>query len=163
MFELQRQAAKLADVNIRAECHGDEKVPACDLRLTFNAPNDFLSEFHPALKGSFYRAPDASDSQSDMLADQPGYSPSIRFQHIGPVKWTQQFAGYSLVIHWGVSGKDDILLDGCEVNKVTFDCKDGGTVAVGLRIQATPDEHALGRIGSLVGQDVDVTLTPPEA
>lgn len=61
MLTLEKQKAKLTSLNLRAEVHGDEKVPAADIRFSFDAPNELLSEFDPALKSSFYRKPDAPE------------------------------------------------------------------------------------------------------
>jgi hypothetical protein len=57
MLTLEKQKAKLTSLNLRAEVHGDERVPAADIRFSFDAPNELLSEFDPALKSSFYRNP----------------------------------------------------------------------------------------------------------
>jgi hypothetical protein len=162
MFDLTEHSARLKNINVRSEIHGDEMVPACDLKLEIKIANDFLSEFHPTLKNAIYRAPDANDSQTDLLKDEPGYMPSLRFQHLGALKWQQDYSGYDLTIHYGISGRDDIHLIGCDVNKIVFDCQEGGSVVCNMRIQSTPDAPAIGRLCTMIQQDVTISLTPPK-
>lgn len=162
MFELTSQNAKLSSVNPRAEMHGTEKVSACDLHFEAKLPNSCLAHFAPDLKSALYRAPDGTDSQGELI-DDPEHKPVLRFPKMGAVKWDKEGAGYTLHIPFGVSGRDDINLGDCEVSKFKLDPQDGGTVIVGFRVVAHPDEHAMGRLCGMVQTDVDVTLTPPEA
>ena len=58
MFSLANQAAKLVNVNPRAELHGADKKLAVDLKFEIKVSNDVLSEFDPSLKGSLYKKAD---------------------------------------------------------------------------------------------------------
>lgn len=155
MFSLSNQTARLASVNPRAELHGEERIPAVDLKLEMKTSNDVLSEFDPALKGALYMRGDAG------LINDPGHMPVLRFPLMSAFKWVAAFAGYTLRIHWGVSGLDDIVLQECNVDGFRFECMDGGSVSVCFRVQAHPNERDFGRLCSLVQQDVEVTLEPP--
>lgn len=161
MLELNEQKAKLSSVNPRAELHGDDKVTACDLHFELRMSNDVLSFFDPSLKSALYRKPDASEQAE--LIDEPGHLPALKFPQMAAIKWGKEFAGYALHIPYGVSGKDDINLTDCQVDEFKFDCQDGGTVIVGLRIIAHPEQGDLGRLCGMIQQDVEITLTPPEA
>lgn len=157
MFSLSRQTVRLASVNPRAELHGEERIPAVDLKIDMKVSNDVLSEFDSALKGSLYMRGEAD------LVDDPGHLPVLRFPLMSAFKWGKEFVGYALRIHWGVSGRDDIVLLECGVDGFRFECMEGGSVAVCFRVQAHPDEHDFGRLCALVQQDVDISLDPPEA
>jgi hypothetical protein len=161
MFSLEKQNAKLTAVNPRAEIHGEERKPAVDLKFEIKTSNDILSEFDPSLKHSLYRKPDANDTQQQLI-DEPGHFPVFRFPLMGTIKWGKEFAGYDTRIHWGVSGKDDIILGDCQVDGFRFECQDGGTVVTGFRVIAHADEHAMGKLCGLVQQDVEMSLIPPE-
>ena len=67
MFSLRNQAAKLTNVNPRAELHGQDKKLAVDLKFEIKVSNDVLSEFDASLKGSLYKK--ADDGQGDLIAD----------------------------------------------------------------------------------------------
>lgn len=161
MFSLEKQNAKLTAVNPRAEIHGEERVPAVDLKFEIKTSNDILSEFDPSLKHSLYRKPDASDTQQQLI-DEPGHMPVARFPLMGPIKWGKEFMGYDGRIFWGVSGKDDIVLEDCQVDGFRFECQDGGTVVMSFRVICHPSEKSMGKLCGLVQQDVEMTLTPPE-
>lgn len=161
MLSLQEQTAKIVNVNPRAEIHGDDYKVACDLHFEIKVSNDILSEFDPALKSALYRAPDENDSQGDLLADQPGYLPKLKFPLLGKLTWGWQGAGYQTTVHYGVSGKADIRMIQTEIDKFKFDCQDGGTVVVGFRVVAHPEPEELGRLCEMIQQEVTISLDPP--
>lgn len=159
MFSLKETDLQLANVNPRTEKHGEESVLAADLKLSFKTSNDILSEFHPSLKSALYGKQGGSQGQ---LVDDPGHLPELRFPQIGRIKWEKKFAGYTLRVHQGATGVDDIVLTDCRVDKFEFDCLDGGSVVFSFRIQAHPDAAQVGRLCALIQQPIMVTLDPPE-
>lgn len=159
MFSLTNQNANLTNVNPRAELHGEDKHLAADLKFEIKIGNDVLSEFDPSLKSSFYRPAEAGEG--DLLATQPGNLPKLKFPLMGPVKWGKEFAGYEIVVHYGVSGAQDIRLIDCEVDNFRFDCQDGGTVVLAFRVIAHPEPVELGRLCEMIQQEVEISLVPP--
>ncbi|MCQ9378839.1 hypothetical protein [Methyloversatilis sp. XJ19-49] len=158
MFSLDKQESTLTSVNPRAELHGEDKHLAVDLGFAITVSNDVLSEFDPALKNALYRVADASDS--DMFKDEPGYLPKLRFPLLGSLKWGKEYAGYSITVHYGVSG-NDIHMGDCDVDKFRFDCKDGGSVGVSFRVIAHPKSEDLGRLCEMIQQGVTLSLVAP--
>lgn len=164
MFSLKEQNAKLSNLNLRAELHGEEHKIACDLQFEIKVSNDVLSEFDASLKSAIYRAADAGDAPiDDMFKDQPGYLPKIKFPLMSPFKWGYENAGYAVTVHLGVSGKADILMILCKVDKFRFDCQDGGTVIVCFRVIAHPEPDDIGRLSEMIQQELSITLQPPSA
>lgn len=160
MFSLANQAAKLTSVNPRAEIHGTDHVMAADLKFEIKVGNDVLSEFDPSLKSSLYKKADGH--QGELITDA-GHLPSLKFPLMGPVKWGKDFSDYETVIHYGVSGAQDIHLIDCAVDNFRFDCQDGGTVAVSFRVIAHPEPTELGRLCEMIQQEVEMSLIEPEA
>lgn len=160
MLSLTETDVTLVNVNPRTERHGEDPVLAADLKLSFKTSNDILSEFHPSLKSAFYGKQGGSQGE---LVDDPGHLPELRFPQLGRVKWEKQFTGYELRFHWGASGKDDIVLEDCKVDKFAFDCLDGGSVVFSFRVQAHPDEKQVGRLCALIQSTAMISLIPPEA
>lgn len=161
MFSLHNAQAKLDSVNIRAEMHGEDHVPACDLKFTYTCGNEVLSEFDPSLRSFLYKKADSPD-----LADQasdPDRLSVLRYPLLGPLKYAAEFVGHRLQFHWGATGKNDIKLGDCEVDGFRFDCKDGGSVDLSFRVIAHPAERDLGRLCTLVQQTVEISLIEPEA
>ena len=160
MFSLANQAAKLTSVNPRAEIHGTDHVMAADLKFEIKVGNDVLSEFDPSLKSSLYKKADGP--QGELITDA-GHLPTLKFPLMGPVKWGKEFSGYETVIHYGVSGAQDIHLIDCAVDNFRFDCQDGGTVAVSFRVIAHPEPTELGSLCEMIQQEVEMSLIEPEA
>ena len=156
MFSLIQNPVRLEHVNPRMEKHGDDHVPACDLKISFRASNDVLSEFDPSLKSSLYARPDDPD-----LADEPGYLPVLRFPLMGKVKWGKEFAGYSLTYHAGIDERSDIKLDLVDLDRFGFVCMEGGTVEVSFRAKCAPDAKVIGALCGVMQSEISVTLMPP--
>ena len=157
-----QQKMFLANVNVRAEVHGEEREPAGDLKLECDIPNDVLTELHPALKGMLYYFDDArpADLVEQSKKGEPGFLPHLRIPDlVGPLKWGEEMTGVRLTLH---QGKSELVLLDCKVNNVQFEPKDGGTIALQLRVQAHPGEKDWGRLCSLTQSEVTVSITTPE-
>lgn len=160
MLSLSNQKAKLANLNLRAELHGEEKETAADLTIEATVSNDTLSEFHPSLKSAFYQK--ADEAQGELIAD-PGHLPATKFPNLGmPLKWEQSLEGYQVTVHFGIGGPSDVVLDDCKVDTFRFDCKEGGSVGIKFRVQAHPSAEQIGKLSGLIQNDIELTLLPPE-
>lgn len=156
MFSLTEQTVKLSSVNPRAEIHGDKKVPACDLKFEYAAQNDILIDFNAGLLGALYTLP---EDQDDLI--EPGRLSQIRFPKMGAWKWDLQGKGYVLALHYGIGGPSDIVLGAVDIDGFKLLPQNGGTVIVMFRAVVHPDQDQMGKLCSLVQQNVDITLTPP--
>lgn len=160
MLELNDQKARLANINLRDEKHGDENHAAADLRFDFSTLNDFLSELDPSLKSALYRK---DESQKDML-DLPGHLTKLRLENLkSPISWQFEGVGYTLHIPVGISGKENIVIPDCKVNKLKISPLDGGSVIISIRVQCSPTPAQFGQLSALLATDVDLTLEAPEA
>lgn len=156
--------AKLSSVNVRSEKHGPELVPAVDLKLTIDAGNDILDQFHPDLKSALYFKAQVDEEQGELDGIEPVTNlPNLRFPKLdSPLKWDTMGAGYALVIDYGLGGDSNLELFGCEINNFSFGVKEGGTVELKFRVQITDvDERILGKLAGLVEHEVSIILTAP--
>lgn len=159
MLTLEKQKAKLTNLNARSEKHGEEHVGAADLAFTFDASNDVLSEFDPALKSSLYRKPDSNGDQGELLEGGPGWMPKLRFPLMSAFKWKATLEKASLLISHGRHQVEFAEIKTADA--WAFEPKDGGTVSVSFRVQCYPDEKQIGRLFSMIQEDVELTLSPP--
>lgn len=166
-FTLNKQKCKLLSFNPRAEVHGQDCVPAADLKIEVSLPNDDLAEFHPALKALLYHYDSqiAGDLVDAAKKDEDAnYAPHLRMGKLGlPLKWEDEMIGAGVTVHYGTGGKSDIVLDTANVNGFSIDPQQGGTVIVTFRVQGHPDEKQSGKLCQMVQQDIELTLTPPDA
>ena len=161
VFELSNQEAKLVSFSPRRELHGDDPQPAADLRLFMNLDAAELVMFDPTLRSLlFHKAEHAASN----LADQAHDAPDLRFPKLkGPLDWDLEIIGAELTLHRGLGGKSDLTIPSCTVNKFQLDPQQGGRVLVGFRVQAHPSESQSGKLAFLIGEDVEISLAPPEA
>ena len=153
---------KLRNVNIRDELHGQDHVPAMDLSIRLTVSNKILDQFDNGLRHMFYRKADNKPAQGEIPGvEAVSDTPNLRCDLLGPIKIDKEYAGYTLVIQQGATG-DDIEIGEAEVNKFVAELKDGGSVILQMRIQASGvDPTIMGRVGSIIGREVEITLTPP--
>ena len=166
-LELTAVPAYLANVNARAEMHGEEKQPAGDLKIKVQLGNDVLAMFHPTLKSMLYYF-DKAKAEDDDLAEQAkqgeaGYAPHIRFQQLPGISWEDEMVGAKVTIHAGIDQKSDIVLDPCDVNNFKLEPQEGGTVQITFRVQAHPDEKQFGKLSFLIGTNTNITIDPPRS
>jgi hypothetical protein len=140
--------------------HGDESVPAIDLRFSVNVSAAMLACFHPTLRWSLYEKREADGGD---LADQGHECPNLRYKNLAPLGWHYEGAGYELSVSHGIGATPPIMLPDCKVNKIAIDPQEGGTVIIGFRVQCElPGEETAGKLCFLAGQPVEITLDPPD-
>jgi len=168
-FELPNWTqAKINNINVRSEKHGDDFEPAVDLSISIEQPNSCLSEFHGALLSALYFKSAASvDQQAQLDGVEPvADMPNLRFTHLSyPLRWDYDRTGYSIEIDHGMGGKSNIKLSGCAVNNFQITPKEGGTVEIKFRVQYGGEdltEKTLGKLAMLAQHTVPILLLAPD-
>jgi len=159
-FELDRQGAQLQHVNPRSEVRGKDRVACADLKIAFTTGADVLAEFDPSLRAMLFRAPDANDSQAELLEGDDALA-KLRFPKLGALHWSDAIIGGTVTVHFGASGKADVVLGGCTIDRFTFTPKDGGSVEIAFRVRCEPDEKQFGKLCSLVQNEIEISVEPP--
>lgn len=159
--------AKLNSVNLRSEVHGEKHVPAVDLSFTQDVPNTVLSYFDGALLSALYYCSAASSGQK-IIDGVDQVLPNLRFPKLGlPLKWDDSGKGYALEIDYGLGpNESNIELDLCTVGEFRITPREGGTVEIKFRVQASGEqltEKVFGKLASLIQQEVKIKLLPPQA
>lgn len=159
--------AKLNSVNLRSEVHGEKHVPAVDLSFTQDVPNTVLSYFDGALLSALYYCSAASSGQTE-IEDVPQILPNLCFPKLGlPLKWEDSGKGYFLEVDYGLGpDESNIELDLCTVGEFRITPREGGTVEIKFRVQASGEqltEKVFGKLASLIQQEVKIQLNPPQA
>ena len=160
-FILEKVSSKIAHVNLREERHGEDPVLACDVKVTADVPNTFLSQLSPTLKASLYQAEgEGADAQAPLLEDGT-HLPVLRYPQLGSLKWDVKMMGAAVVLH-GAKKADDVVL-GCEVNELRMVPKEGGTVEITFRCQFIPEPEQVAAVGAMRGRQVKVSVRPGDA
>lgn len=161
MFELTQQTVKLASINPRAEIHGDERVPAFDLKIEAQCGNDVLIHFHPQLRSMLYQKNEAPDLVEQ--SDDPEALTALRFPKMAPFKWEWEGTGYTVTVDYGLGGDSDIKLADCKIDGIRITPMNGGTVGISFRVICKPETADVGLLCDRIQQNIEITLEPPEA
>ena len=156
MFDLKRAQAKLTSANARAEMHGQDTVPACDLSFNVDLHASALAQFDPDLPSALFK-PDADKPQ---LVD--GNLSAVRFPKLGTFKYDRKGSGYRIAIEYGIDEASWIKLGDVSIDGFRWDCVNGGVVDLSFRAIVHPDEDQMGKLCSMVGKKLTISLTPPE-
>jgi len=153
MFQLEKKTCKLLSVNARAEKHGKERVPAYDLKLQVDMPNTVLDHFHASLNGFFFKLSDQLDIEGEDREIE------LRFPQLeSPFDWNYEITSPEIIIDYGIDLTSAINMGECIINKFKFYPKEGGTVGLGFRIIAHPNEEDIGKICSFIQRELELTI-----
>ena len=162
MFELNKQKAKVTNVNTRVEFCGDEKRLGCDVKLKFTTSNEALDMFDPELRTKFFKEkPKEEEDLADQGTDEKFVC--LRFPDLQKkMKWDYVGAGYRMEINIGVTGESNIYMINTQLSKFSFELKDGGSVEIEFNVSGNPTDEEIGRLAALLKlESVDLTLEPP--
>lgn len=161
-FELlSPTAVKLMHVNLRPEKHGDEDVPAIDLKFCLAASNAALDMFHPKLRDALYYNAEAEQGQ-EQIDGVPEVLPNRRFTAMEPIDWDLELPNRIVVVDWGLGDDSNIKLHDCRVNRFKISPIEGGTVEIEFRVQTSQiPEGALDKLSKKLKQETAISILPP--
>lgn len=161
---------KLLSLNVRTENHGDGLQRAVDLKCLLALPNTSLDQLDPALLDMIFKpvpvdgdAGQATQTELDGVAPITS-KPLLRSHRIKfPMALDVEYSGYQLTVDRGLGGSSNLTLLEVMLNKVTVNCKEGGTVEIGFRLQiSNVGDEVIGRLSSYIKSDMHIALLPPE-
>ena len=151
-LELDKATATLESVNLRMEKHGDEKIPAADLKLSVAQPADVLANFSPTLKNFLFHTEGTLDLAGGM---------ELRDSHLGyPLTRDEEMTGATVQIGYGVG--EPMTFQDAKVNGFRLTPHNGGTVVVGFRVQCRPTPEQVAKLYTLQETGVELWLEPVE-
>ena len=129
-------------------------VQTCALPIS-----EILNALDPSLRGWLFCK---NAVQSD-LANAAHDAPNLRQPRlVQQFDWVPRYAGYELRIHdLGLDESSDLVISGCEFNKIRVAPQEGGTVTVSWRLQFHPTEAQAGKLSTLIQETLDVSLFAP--
>ena len=156
----------ITNVNVRSEKHGDEHVPAADLKVKLTSSNNALDLFDSNLVVMFYKPAEEEPKQPD-LDGVPAVShlPLLRCPVLEPtIKLNTEGIGYRVEIDRGLGGPSNILLTDTKINRFAVALKEGGSVEITWTIQASKlTEDQLGKLAAMIDCETHITAVPPPA
>lgn len=159
MFDLSQQV-KLANVNPRAEKHGEDTKPALDLKIEATCPSTALIHFHSELRQHLFKK-DENPDLVDQIVENDGLT-VLRYPEMGAIKWDIEMTGYTVEVDYGMGGDSNIVLTDVKLDHFTIEAMSGGSVSITFRMIAHPEAGDVGKLCEFIQRDIDLVLTPPE-
>ena len=166
MFEIPTKTnLTLVHSQSRIERHGDDKVPALDLRFRLKGSNRAMDFVAPGLrralmiKGQPEAKPDDAQQSLNLNVDELGRLafPDMKY----PIKFEHEHMGHTLAVEHGT--KDELVLSLCKVHRFEVTPVPGGSCEIEFSVSSSADidEHLIGAFGVKAQTDVMASLTAP--
>lgn len=157
----------LKHINVRRELHGEEQVPAFDLKFSLEGSNSMLDLLDPALRQMLYYS-EAKEAGQEGLPDVLVVLPNLRFPKLSQGKFTwakgEKWKGYRFVMDYGLGDqKSNMEFPECTVKVLGFEVKEGGTCVLEWQVQYSGDhltEELRGRLTGITDEPVFIQLLP---
>lgn len=147
-FKVHRRAGQFGKINIRNENHGDEKVPAADLSVTFTGGKRELDMLCPMPDGSKF---------SEMIYDESG---NLLMPFLSPMKVHRKPDTIKFCC-WDrpTSEKDFLQFGDVSVKSISVQLKDKRNIIVSCMVQLhdDPEKHT-ARLRRLMDAEREFSL-----
>ena len=163
MFAIAGHDAVLQNLNTRSEKHGDDDVPAADVKLVLIAPHSILAPFGESVIDFLFREPGVGEDAQASLELGGDRRTKIRHPKIKPLQLSDEFPGYVVTLSAGLDSSTPQVFKEAKVRGFQFRPLDGGAVEVTLTASVYPDEHQAGVLFGWQRKTLQVTLEPPRA
>lgn len=160
-FSLSKHPCKISSFNPRAEKHGEENVPAGDIKFETRVHSSVLDLFDSSYRPFLFRTAESSGDQPALL---PGDKlTALAKPKLAPLSLKEDWPGYRLEIGSGLDIAEPLVLTEVELSSFRIEAMEGGSVALSFTATAHPDADASGALCQAIQNTVDVTLVPPAA
>lgn len=162
MLNFDKHAAKIANLNTRAEKHGEDNEPAAYVKIEMHVTQTVLDSFDPVLRKFLFREPEKFD-QLELQVDGESLWTALRCKNLKPLQWEQDFPGYRLLIGSELGLSPEVEIEGAELKRFVIDAIEGGSVKLSFTATCHPDEKTVGALYLMIQNDIVLTMIPPLA
>lgn len=160
-FALNQHQAKIASFNPRAEKHGDENVPAGDIKFEVKVHSSALDLFDASYRPFLFRKADLAGEQQPLLEGDK--LTALAKPNLKPLTLDEDFPGYTLTIGSGMESIEPMRLTDVELSSFRFEAIEGGSVSITFNATVHGDADDFGEICQQIQNLVDISLEPPKA
>lgn len=161
MFQLDKHDAKIKNLNLRMEKHGDEDVAAADFSLNLKASALLLDTIDKKLRKVFFEKPAKGEQQA--LPIDGNNLTALSVPYLRKQKLDQKFAGYEVNFESLLGQIEPLFFADVKVTLLEVVFIEGGSVELALKVSMVIDEEDDAPLLSVWRRgEIKVTLTPPE-
>ena len=160
-FALTKHVAKIDSFNPRAEKHGDENVPAGDIKFSLKGHSSLLDLFDGSYRPFLFRKADLAGEQQPLLEGDT--LTALAKPNLRPLSLDEDFPGYTLEISVGLELSKPLRLTDVELSGWKFEAIEGGSVGITFSATVHGDADDFGAICQQIQNTVEISLEPPKA
>lgn len=160
-FALTNAVAKVSSFNPRAEKHGEDNVPAGDIKFEVTTHSSALDSFSPTFRKFLFCKPRVGEQPGLPFAEGDDLT-SLAQPKLKPQRLTEEFTGYGLTIGSGLDSVEPLHLHDVKLSNFVFEPLNGGSVVISFNATCHPDAEVSGELCQMIQDSVEITLTPPK-
>lgn len=163
MFTVENHEAELFHLNTRTERHGEDNVPASDLKFVIAGPHSMIQCFGEGLIEFLFREPGVGEDRQTAMDLGGDKRTKVRYPKIKPVTMDDEFPGYTVMLSAGLETGQGLTFKDAKLKAFKFKAIDGGAVEVTFSAAVYPDEHQAGVLFGWQKKTLVLTLQRPKA
>ena len=161
MFQLDKHDAKIKNLNLRMEKHGDQDVAAADFTINLKASALLLDTIDKKLRKVFFEKPAKGEQQA--LPIDGNNLTALAIPYLREQKLDQKFDGYEVEFASLLEQIDPLFFADVKVTLLRAVFIEGGSVELSLKVSMNIEEEDDAPLLSVWRRgEIKVTLTPPE-
>lgn len=161
MFQLEKHDAKIKNLNLRMEKHGDQDVAAADFTLNLKASALLLDTIDQKLRKVFFEKPAKGEQQA--LPIDGNNLTALAIPYLREQKLDQKFDGYEVEFASLLEQIEPLFFADVKVTLLKAVFIEGGSVELSLKVSMLIDEEDDAPLLSVWRRgEIKLTLTPPE-
>lgn len=159
---------KLTHSQSRTEIHGENKVPALDLRFSWQTSNRNMNMIAAGLRerlmaqGQPERKPGSAQEEMPLSIDELGrlIFSTLRY----PLKFDHEHNGHTLRVEHGIDDSTALVVKLCRLHRFEVTPIEGGSAEIEFSVSSSAgiDEHLVGCFGLKQQTEVVATLMASE-
>lgn len=161
MFRLDKHDAKIKNLNLRMEKHGDQDVAAADFTINLKASALLLDTIDKKLRKVFFEKPAKGEQQA--LPIDGNNLTALAIPYLREQKLDQKFDGYEVEFASLLEQIEPLFFADVKVTLLKAVFIEGGSVDLSLKVSMLIDEEDDAPLLSVWRRgEIKVTLIPPE-
>ncbi len=161
MFQLDKHDARIKNLNLRMEKHGDQDVAAADFTINLKASALLLDTIDKKLRKVFFEKPAKGEQQA--LPIDGNNLTALAIPYLREQKLDQKFDGYEVEFASLLEQIEPLFFADVKVTLLKAVFIEGGSVDLSLKVSMLIEEEDDAPLLSVWRRgEIKVTLTPPE-
>lgn len=163
MFQLEKHIGRFQNLNLRKERHGEEEVPAADMKFQVTAQNKILDTIDPRIVPAFWKKAEKGQNENLPTEDSTDLV-ALNLPLLGEQDITGKFEGYELEIGSLLDRIEPVFFADVKVKAISWKALEGGSVVLSFTASSLIEaDDGADLLSAWTRGQVCIDLTPPTA